>query len=138
MRSEAEADLRDANVSEEEEAEIRDPSMKFYISATGIKRLAVSSSVAAGGEWRGMKWKNSLPAAGKRRLSHRTIRLFVGLLLPFLLFRTAFLVLESAALCSSPIGNFNLSLSLLRLISLGQFRKYWLSCMGKIVILQVV
>ncbi|KAH6780726.1 galacturonosyltransferase 15 [Perilla frutescens var. hirtella] len=79
--------------------------MKFYISATGIKRLAVPSVAAGGGGvWRGMKWKSSPQAAGKRRLSHRTIRLLVGLLLPFLFVRTAFLVLESAALCSSPIG----------------------------------
>lgn len=106
------ADPFDENVSvsEEEEAEIGDGNMKLYISATGIKRLAVSR-VAAGGIWRGMKWKNSPPPASKRRLSHRTIRLLVGLLLPFLFVRTALLVLESAALCSSPIGN-SLSLSL--------------------------
>ncbi|KAG6419421.1 hypothetical protein SASPL_121643 [Salvia splendens] len=78
--------------------------MKVYVSAIGIKRLAVSAVAGCGGVWRGMKWKNSLPAAGKRRLSHRTIRLFAGLLLPFLLVRTALLVFESAALCSSPIG----------------------------------
>ncbi|XP_047941714.1 probable galacturonosyltransferase 15 isoform X3 [Salvia hispanica] len=77
--------------------------MKVYVSAIGIKRLAASAVAGRGGVWRGMKWKNSLPAAGKRRLSHRTIRLFAGLLLPFLLVRTALLVFESAALCSSPI-----------------------------------
>ncbi|KAL1555710.1 putative galacturonosyltransferase 15 isoform X4 [Salvia divinorum] len=80
--------------------------MKLYISATGIKRLAESSAAAAGdgagdgGVCRRMKWT----ASGKRRLSHRTIRLFAGLLLPFLFVRFALLVLESAALCSSPIG----------------------------------
>ncbi|KAL8507941.1 hypothetical protein ACS0TY_018479 [Phlomoides rotata] len=81
--------------------------MRFYISATGIKRLAVSGAAAGsdgiGGVWRGMKWKSSAAAVGSRR-SHRKFRLLFGLLLPFLFVRTAFLVLESAALCSSSIG----------------------------------
>lgn len=58
-----------------------------------------------------MKAKKSAAAAVGRRLAYRTAMLpavlMVGLILPFLLVRTAFLVLESAALCSSSIGNFS-------------------------------
>ncbi|XP_051126242.1 probable galacturonosyltransferase 15 isoform X2 [Andrographis paniculata] len=82
---------------------------KFYISATGIKRLTISCVASVGdgtkSVGRGMvKGKSSPAALLGRRLSHRTLRLLVGLLLPFLLVRTAFLALESAALCSSTIG----------------------------------
>ncbi|KAL0362502.1 UNVERIFIED_CONTAM: putative galacturonosyltransferase 15 [Sesamum calycinum] len=79
--------------------------MKLYISASGIKRLTVSGVAAAGdGVWRGMKGKSSPAAVVGRRLAQRPVRLMLGLLLPFLVVRTAFLVLESAALCSSSIG----------------------------------
>lgn len=86
--------------------------MKFYISTTGIKRIAVSSAAggAGGGIWQDMKTKNSTAAAVGRRLTRRTamlpVVLLLGLVLPFLFVRTAFLVLESAALCSSSFGNF--------------------------------
>ena len=50
-------------------------------------------------------------AAARGRLSSRTlfpVVLFLGIVLPFLFVRIAFLVLESASSspCSSPIGNF--------------------------------
>ncbi|KAL8508940.1 hypothetical protein ACS0TY_016219 [Phlomoides rotata] len=65
--------------------------MRFYISATGIKRLAVSGAAARndgiGGVWRGMKWKSSAAAVGSRR-SHQKFRLLFGLLLPFFFVRT--------------------------------------------------
>ncbi|KAL8494651.1 hypothetical protein ACS0TY_025474 [Phlomoides rotata] len=65
--------------------------MRFYISVTGIKRLAVSGAAAGsdgiGGVLRGMKWKSSAAAIGSCR-SHRKFRLLFGLLLPFLIVRT--------------------------------------------------
>ncbi|KAG8386742.1 hypothetical protein BUALT_Bualt03G0180700 [Buddleja alternifolia] len=77
--------------------------MKLYVSTTpDIKRVTISSGdVEGGGILRRMKGKNS-----SRRLSHRTVvmLLLLGLLFPFLFVRTAFLLLESAALCSSSIG----------------------------------
>lgn len=98
-------DCWDENVLEEEEAEIGARNMKLYISASGIKRLTVSGVAAAGdGVWRGMKGKSSPAVVVGRRLAQRPVRLLLGLLLPFLFVRTAFLVLESAALCSSSIG----------------------------------
>ncbi|XP_057796150.1 probable galacturonosyltransferase 15 [Salvia miltiorrhiza] len=55
-----------------------------------------------------MKVKKSAAAAVGRRLAYRTAMLpavlMLALVLPFLFIRTAFLVLESAALCSSSIG----------------------------------
>ncbi|CAN4104442.1 unnamed protein product [Withania somnifera] len=86
--------------------------MKFYISATGIKKLTISSSSAVTGGRGGvglpvgMKGKGSAPV--KRRISHRTLLLpavlVLGLLLSLLFFRITFIMLESAAFCSSPIG----------------------------------
>ncbi|KAI3465888.1 hypothetical protein Pfo_022551 [Paulownia fortunei] len=87
--------------------------MKLYISTTGIKRIAVSSAAApaggaGGGIWQEMKAKSSPAAAVGRRLTHRAVMLpavlLLGLLLPFIFVRIAFLVLESAALCSSSIA----------------------------------
>lgn len=66
--------------------------MKFYISAKGIKRVIAISE------------KPTSTAAGGRRISAGVFLpavVFVGILLPFLFLRIAFLVLESAALCSS-------------------------------------
>uniref|UniRef100_A0A5B7BT36 Hexosyltransferase n=1 Tax=Davidia involucrata TaxID=16924 RepID=A0A5B7BT36_DAVIN len=89
--------------------------MKFYISTTGIKRLTISSAVGsgggggggggggAGGLWQVMKGKGS-PAT--RRISHRAVLpalLILGILLPFLFVRIAFIVLESATICSSSV-----------------------------------
>ncbi|KAL6570839.1 hypothetical protein OROGR_000389 [Orobanche gracilis] len=51
-----------------------------------------------------MKGKYLPAAVGGRRSCHRMARMLVGLLVPFIFVRTAFLVLESAALCSSPMG----------------------------------
>ncbi|KAI4385069.1 hypothetical protein MLD38_003133 [Melastoma candidum] len=68
--------------------------MKFYISATGIKRLTVSN---AKGSPRAM--------SPGRRIGGRAVLLPVmvamGIVLPFLFVRVAFVVLESAAACSS-------------------------------------
>ncbi|XP_035549337.1 probable galacturonosyltransferase 15 isoform X2 [Juglans regia] len=73
--------------------------MKFYISTTGIKRVTISSS--------GSAVKGSLPTAtASRRIPSRTVLpvvLVLGIALPFLFVRIAFLVLESAAACSSPL-----------------------------------
>lgn len=86
--------------------------MKFYISATGIKKLTISSSNAVTGGRGGvglpvgMKGKGLPPVT--RRISHRTLLLptvlVLGLLLSLLFFRITFIMLESAAFCSSPIG----------------------------------
>ncbi|XP_004243233.1 probable galacturonosyltransferase 15 [Solanum lycopersicum] len=86
--------------------------MKFYISATGIKKLTISSSAAVTSGRGGvglpviMKGKG-LPSV-TRRISHRTLLLpavlVLGLLLTLLFFRITFIMLESAAFCSSPIG----------------------------------
>lgn len=86
--------------------------MKFYISATGIKKLTISSSAAVSsgrggvGLPVGMKGKGLPPVT--RRISHRTLLLpavlVLGLLLTLLFFRITFIMLESAAFCSSPIG----------------------------------
>ncbi|XP_009762630.1 putative galacturonosyltransferase 15 isoform X1 [Nicotiana tabacum] len=86
--------------------------MKLYISATGIKKLTISSSAAvtSGGGGLGllvgMKGKGSSP--GIRRISYRTLLLpailVLGLLLSLLFFRITFIMLESAAFCSSSIG----------------------------------
>lgn len=88
--------------------------MKFYISARGIKRLTISEAGGGGGGGRGaMKGgKGSAAAAsaaggGTRRIYQRRVLLPVvltlGLLLPFLFVRTAFVVLESASFCSSSL-----------------------------------
>jgi len=75
--------------------------MKFYISTTGIKRVTISSTGAAG---KGSPTK----ATATRRISSRTLLpvvLVLGIALPFLFMRIAFLGLESATACSSPLGN---------------------------------
>ncbi|KAL3508986.1 hypothetical protein ACH5RR_028387 [Cinchona calisaya] len=87
--------------------------MKFYISASGIKRVTISSSVPAdgggggGGGGRMKGGKGSAAGGGTRRIYHRTVLLpvvlMLGLLLPFLFVRIAFLVLESASFCSSSL-----------------------------------
>ncbi|KAM5579996.1 putative galacturonosyltransferase 15 [Rosa sericea] len=71
--------------------------MRFYISTTGIKRLTIASAGAGNG-------KGSPAPASVRRFSGRTlfpIVLLLALLLPFLFVRIAFIVLDSAAACSS-------------------------------------
>lgn len=73
--------------------------MKFYISTSGIKRVTISGSGGAG--------KGSLATAtASRRISSRTmlpVVLVLAIALPFFFVRIAFLVLESAAACSSPL-----------------------------------
>lgn len=90
--------------------------MKFCTPAISLRRIAGSG----GGVWRKMKSKKSGAAALGRRLIYRTAMLpavlMLGLVLPFLFIRTAFLLLESAALCSSSIGNFLFSFLLILLI----------------------
>lgn len=81
--------------------------MKFYISTRGIKRVTISSSGAG---------KGSPPTATpttttttSRRINSRTLLpvvLVLGIVLPFLFVRIAFLVLESTTACSSPLGNY--------------------------------
>lgn len=72
--------------------------MKFYISSAGIKKVAIPNSGSGKGS----------SAAANRRFSNRTflpVVLLLAICLPFLFVRIAFLVLESATLCSS-LGNF--------------------------------
>ncbi|KAJ7963891.1 Hexosyltransferase [Quillaja saponaria] len=73
--------------------------MKFYISATGIKRLTISKAGAG-------KGSASTTNAVSRRISSRSllmlILLVLGIVLPLLFLRVAILVLESAAVCSTP------------------------------------
>ncbi|XP_059663323.1 probable galacturonosyltransferase 15 [Cornus florida] len=69
--------------------------MKYYISTTGIKKVTISNAIG-GGVGGVMKGKGSPPT---RRLSHRLVlpaSLMLGILLPFLFLRIAFIVLESA------------------------------------------
>lgn len=71
--------------------------MKLYISTAAINKVTVSNSV-----------KGSA-LAGRRIWSFRALVLLVfvlGILLPFLFVRAAFLLLESSPFCSSSIGNF--------------------------------
>ncbi|XP_042483812.1 probable galacturonosyltransferase 15 [Macadamia integrifolia] len=70
--------------------------MKFHIT-TGTKRLTISGG--GGCFWEVMKVKGSM-----RRFSYRSFLptvLILGVILPFLFIRTAFLALESASSCSS-------------------------------------
>ncbi|XP_043702937.1 probable galacturonosyltransferase 15 [Telopea speciosissima] len=70
--------------------------MKFHIT-TGTKSLTISGG--GGCFWEVMKVKGSM-----RRFSYRSILptvLILGIVLPFLFIRTAFLALESASSCSS-------------------------------------
>lgn len=82
--------------------------MKFYISASGIKRVTISSRSSGngggGGFWEVMKGKGTAPFG--RRLSQRTLLpvvLMLAIILPFLFLRIAFIVLESATICSSSL-----------------------------------
>lgn len=68
--------------------------MKFYISSAGIKKVTIPNSGSGKGS----------SAAANRRFSNRTflpVVLLLAICLPFLFVRIAFLVLESATLCSS-------------------------------------
>ncbi|KAK1388771.1 Hexosyltransferase [Heracleum sosnowskyi] len=81
---------------------------KYYISATGIKRLNISSGAAGGsGLWGVMKGKASASLPAKTRISQRPIMLpivlVLAILLPFLFLRVAFFVIESASGCSSSL-----------------------------------
>ncbi|EOA26241.1 hypothetical protein CARUB_v100169970mg, partial [Capsella rubella] len=73
--------------------------MKFYISATGIKKVTISNPGVGIG-------KGSGGCVAARRFSARTLLLLLLLLaivLPFIFVRFAFLVLESASVCDSPL-----------------------------------
>ncbi|KAG7034861.1 putative galacturonosyltransferase 15, partial [Cucurbita argyrosperma subsp. argyrosperma] len=75
--------------------------MKFYISTTGIKRLTISNSNSNS---TAVKPPAPSSTAPHRRISTRSILpllLTLAIVLPFLFVRIAFLVLESAADCSS-------------------------------------
>ncbi|XP_012066531.1 probable galacturonosyltransferase 15 isoform X2 [Jatropha curcas] len=71
--------------------------MRFYISTTGIKKVTISNSGGSGGG------KGSTVAASRRFFSRTVLPvvLLLGIILPFLFVRIAFLVLESAAACNS-------------------------------------
>lgn len=76
-------------------AEGQSGNMKFYISTSGIKKVTISSS------------GKGVPATASRRISSRTVLpvlLVLGIVLPFLFVRIAFIVLESATACSSTLG----------------------------------
>ncbi|XP_054790183.1 probable galacturonosyltransferase 15 [Prosopis cineraria] len=77
--------------------------MKFYISAKGTKRvIAISNS--GGGAGKASTKTSTAAAAGGRRISAGAVLpvvLLLGIVLPLLFVRIAFLVLESAAVCSS-------------------------------------
>lgn len=84
--------------------------MKFYISATGIKRVTISSSTEedggggiGGGFAKVMKGKKGSPRRTYNRIVLITI-LILGLVLPFVFIRIAFIVLESTSFSSSPLG----------------------------------
>lgn len=75
--------------------------MKFYISTTGIKRVTISNSST------GKRSSEPAAALASRRItSSRTllpVLIVLGIVLPFLFVRVAFLVLESSAVCSSSL-----------------------------------
>ncbi|CAI9089080.1 OLC1v1023583C1 [Oldenlandia corymbosa var. corymbosa] len=90
--------------------------MKFYISTSGIKRVTIGDGGGGGGgagvvNMKGGGGKGGLPVGRTRRggglYHHRTVLLpvvlMLGLLLPFLFVRIAFIVLESASVCSSSL-----------------------------------
>ncbi|XVF14521.1 hypothetical protein REPUB_Repub09cG0068000 [Reevesia pubescens] len=83
--------------------------MKFYISTTGIKRVTISNSSGGEGSKGATVAGTGVAAAARGRLSSRTLLpvvLVLGIVLPFLFVRIAFLVLESASSsspCSSPL-----------------------------------
>ncbi|PON69417.1 Galacturonosyltransferase [Parasponia andersonii] len=75
--------------------------MKFYISTLGIKRVTISSSGAGKGSP-----ATFTPTATRRTITARTllpVLLVLGIVLPFLFVRIAFLVLESTSNCSSTL-----------------------------------
>ncbi|KAK9284352.1 hypothetical protein L1049_023523 [Liquidambar formosana] len=72
--------------------------MKFYISTAGVKRVTISGDMSPG-----MKGKGATTPTN-RRISIRTVLpvvIVLGIVLPFLFVRIAFLALESATACSS-------------------------------------
>ncbi|KAL0002210.1 hypothetical protein SO802_015991 [Lithocarpus litseifolius] len=76
--------------------------MKFYISTKGIKRLTISSPDAG----KGLPETAKATTALSRRIPSRTllpVALVLGIVLPFLFVRIAFLVLESTTACYSPL-----------------------------------
>ncbi|KAL1189782.1 putative galacturonosyltransferase 15 [Cardamine amara subsp. amara] len=83
--------------------------MKFYISATGIKKVTISNPGVGFGKGSG----GCVAALTARRFSGRTLLLLLLLLaiiLPFIFVRFAFLVLESASVCDSPLDCIGLRL----------------------------
>ncbi|KAI9114630.1 hypothetical protein K1719_014328 [Acacia pycnantha] len=74
--------------------------MKYYISASGIKRVTISNGAAG----KGSAKTAAATAASGRRISVRTLLpvvLLLAIVLPFLFVRFAILVLESTSVCSS-------------------------------------
>ncbi|KAK4278987.1 hypothetical protein QN277_016754 [Acacia crassicarpa] len=74
--------------------------MKYYISASGIKRVTISNGAAG----KGSAKTGAATAASGRRISARTLLpvvLLLAIVLPFLFVRFAILVLESTSVCSS-------------------------------------
>ncbi|XP_010504844.1 PREDICTED: probable galacturonosyltransferase 15 isoform X1 [Camelina sativa] len=83
--------------------------MKFYISATGIKKVTISNPGAGFGKGSG----GGGGCSAARRFSGRTLLLLLlllALVLPFIFVRFAFLVLESASVCDSPLDCMGLRL----------------------------
>jgi alpha-1,4-galacturonosyltransferase len=86
--------------------------MKFYISATGIKKVTISNPGVGIGKGSG-GCAAAAAALAARRFSSRTLLLLLLLLaivLPFIFVRFAFLVLESASVCDSPLDCMGLRL----------------------------
>lgn len=82
--------------------------MKFYISASGIKKVTISNPGIGIGKGGG-GCAAAAAALAARRFSGRSLLLLLLLLaivLPFIFVRFAFLVLESASVCDSPLGTF--------------------------------
>ncbi|XP_039047409.1 probable galacturonosyltransferase 15 isoform X2 [Hibiscus syriacus] len=82
--------------------------MKLYISTAGIKRVTISNSIEGSGSKGGATVAATSAATARGRLSSRPllpILLVLGIVLPFLFVRVAFLALESASSssCSSPV-----------------------------------
>jgi hypothetical protein len=83
--------------------------MKFYISTRGIKRVTISSSSSGTGKGSPPTATPTTTTTTSRRINSRTLLpvvLVLGIVLPFLFVRIAFLVLESTTACSSPLGNY--------------------------------
>ncbi|KAG2252276.1 hypothetical protein Bca52824_082412 [Brassica carinata] len=80
--------------------------MKFYISATGIKKVTISNPGGGNGKGGG-------GCVAARRFSGRTLLLLLlvlAIVLPFVFVWFAFLVLESASGCDSPLDCMGLRL----------------------------